>query len=130
MALTLVKDELELTSEQLFMLFWEQYPKKVGKIKARMEWQKLNRAQQQMAVEAIPKFAAQLAKVGTEWEYILHAERWLKYGRYEDEYELNLPAPTPCRWSSCTGVGKHQHGTASYCEKHFLALKRGESPGR
>jgi DNA polymerase elongation subunit (family B) len=68
-----------------FNLFWEQYPKKVGKLTARRSWEKLSQENQQKALEAIVEHRKYWVAKGTDWDYIAHASTWLNNHRFEDE---------------------------------------------
>ena len=68
-----------------FEQFWQQYPKKVGKLTAKRSWEKLSLENQQKALEAIVEHRKYWTAKGTEWELICHASTWLNQERFEDE---------------------------------------------
>ena len=68
-----------------FEQFWQQYPKKVGKLTAKRSWEKLSQENQQKALEAIVEHRKYWTAKGTDWEYIAHASTWLNNHRFEDE---------------------------------------------
>jgi len=68
-----------------FEQFWQQYPKKVGKLTAKRSWEKLSQENQQKALEAIVEHRKYWTAKGTEWEFIPHASTWLNQERFEDE---------------------------------------------
>ena len=68
-----------------FEQFWQQYPKKVGKLTAKRSWEKLSLENQQKALEAIVEHRKYWSAKGTDWEYIAHASTWLNQERFEDE---------------------------------------------
>ena len=68
-----------------FEQFWQQFPKKVGKLTARRSWEKLSQENQQKALEAIVEHRKYWSAKGTEWEFIPHASTWLNQERFEDE---------------------------------------------
>jgi DNA polymerase elongation subunit (family B) len=68
-----------------FEQFWQQFPKKVGKLTARRSWEKLSQENQQKALEAIVEHRKYWSAKGTEWEFICHASTWLNQERFEDE---------------------------------------------
>ena len=68
-----------------FENFWQQYPKKVGKLTAKRSWEKLSQENQQKALEAIVEHRKYWSAKGTEWEFICHASTWLNQERFEDE---------------------------------------------
>lgn len=68
-----------------FENFWQQYPKKVGKLTAKRSWEKLSLDNQQKALEAIAEHRKYWAAKGTDWEFIPHASTWLNQERFEDE---------------------------------------------
>lgn len=76
-----MKGKGKMTFEQ----FWQQYPKKVGKLTAKRSWEKLSLENQQKALEAIVEHRKYWTAKGTEWEFICHASTWLNQERFEDE---------------------------------------------
>jgi hypothetical protein len=68
-----------------FENFWQQYPKKVGKLTAKRSWEKLSLDNQQKALEAIVEHRKYWVAKGTDWEFIPHASTWLNQERFEDE---------------------------------------------
>ena len=68
-----------------FENFWQQYPKKVGKLTAKRSWEKLSQENQQKALEAIVEHRKYWTAKGTDWEFIPHASTWLNQERFEDE---------------------------------------------
>ena len=68
-----------------FENFWQQYPRKIGKLTAKRSWEKLSQENQQKALEAIVEHRKYWSAKGTDWEYIAHASTWLNNHRFEDE---------------------------------------------
>jgi len=68
-----------------FENFWQQYPKKVGKLTAKRSWEKLSLDNQQKALEAIVEHRKYWSAKNTDWEFIPHASTWLNQERFEDE---------------------------------------------
>ena len=68
-----------------FEQFWQQFPRKVGKLTAKRSWEKLSQENQQKALEAIVEHRKYWSAKGTDWEYIAHASTWLNNHRFEDE---------------------------------------------
>jgi hypothetical protein len=68
-----------------FENFWQQYPKKVGKLTAKRSWEKLSQENQQKALEAIVEHRKYWTAKDTDWEFIPHASTWLNQERFEDE---------------------------------------------
>jgi len=81
------RNEKDLNSKSWFSIFWEEYPKKVGKGSAEKAWEKLK-----------PDLAVVLAslkeqKQSRQWtenagQYIPHPTTWLNQKRWEDEVEV------------------------------------------
>ncbi|OGP68414.1 MAG: hypothetical protein A2W27_10995 [Deltaproteobacteria bacterium RBG_16_44_11] len=70
-----------------FLVFYEAYPRKVGKIAALKAWNKLNG--NRPAIEEILK-AIEQQKQSTQWikdggQFIPHPATWINQGRWEDE---------------------------------------------
>lgn len=84
------KEEMGYTVE--FEEFWSIYPKRVGKLQAFREWEKLKLNPTERAV--ITKHLERRVKDDVKWipnekgkTFIVDPERFLKYRRWEDEYE-------------------------------------------
>ncbi len=79
-----------------FDVWWNEYPKKVGKIQAIKEWGKLHPDASLHAVllEALRRQKGTVkAMVEHDRQHILDPERWLKYRRWEDEVAAEPAAP-------------------------------------
>jgi hypothetical protein len=66
-----------------FEAFWRAYPRKVGKLAAQREWQKLR-----PDAELVATIMASLAWQVEQWDdpqFIPHPRTWLHAGRYFDE---------------------------------------------
>jgi hypothetical protein len=71
-----------------FAVWWDEYPKKVGKIQAVREWEKLDpdEALQAKMLEALRGQKRTVkAMAEHDQQHTLDPERWIKYGRWEDE---------------------------------------------
>jgi hypothetical protein len=76
-----------LYSDTAFEHFWSQYPKKVGKLAAKREWDRIR-----PTAELVEQMMATLAWQVEQWDdpqYIPHPRTWLYQGRWDDE----LPKP-------------------------------------
>ena len=88
--------------EGLFDIFWEAYPRKVGKPASMVVWKRLHPDE-----ELLSKMLSALEWQKKEWargdkKYIVHPERWLAKGRWEDEPTIdNKPAPRPIVKCAC-----------------------------
>lgn len=71
-------------TEDQFVRFWEAYPKREGKAKAREIFFKLTRVDAEKAVLAAAKFANEVRNKGTESKFVKWAEGWLSARRFED----------------------------------------------
>jgi len=73
-----------------FKKFWDNYPRKIGKVNAQKAF---NKASQAVGVdkilEAVKPFADSVAK--KEMKYIPHPATWLNQGRWDDELEEISP---------------------------------------
>jgi hypothetical protein len=67
----------------MFDQFWSQYPRRCAKKAARKAWDKLTPAQQQCALDALPRWGIVWEK--TEMHFIPHPATWLNGERFEDE---------------------------------------------
>jgi hypothetical protein len=71
-----------------FAAWWDEYPKKVGKIQAVNAWEKLDPDEplQVLVLDAIRKQKRTVkAMLENDRTHILDPERWIKYRRWEDE---------------------------------------------
>jgi hypothetical protein len=71
-----------------FSEWWNEYPKKVGKKQAVIEWKRLNPSPDLQAIilDAIRKQKRSIkAMLENDRHHILDPERWIKYSRWEDE---------------------------------------------
>jgi hypothetical protein len=80
-----------------FENFWQQYPRKIGKLTAKRSWEKLSQENQQKALEAIVEHRKYWSAKGTDWEFIPHASTWLNQERFEDELVVENKKP-PLPW--------------------------------
>ena len=71
-----------------FNNFWQKYPKKRGKGKARECYNRLLPEQKDLADKTIDNHVKFWIKQGTDMKYIPNPSTWLNQGRYEDEIEL------------------------------------------
>ena len=108
-----------------FELFWRHYPRKIAKRTAARAWMRLTDAEKAAALEALPRHCRIWARRG-EMQFVPHAATWLNQARWEDELE-EFDA-RPCKWKNCDKEGTVQNGTGHYCERHYAALLRGETP--
>lgn len=74
-------------NKNLFDLFWENYPRKVGKKTAKKSFEKLSAVQQKDALDGLEKYCEYWEAEGTEKQFIPHASTWLNQERWEDELE-------------------------------------------
>ena len=81
-----------------FENFWQQYPKKVGKLTAKRSWEKLSQENQQKALEAIVEHRKYWTAKGTDWDYIAHASTWLNNHRFEDELVIEEKKKEVLAW--------------------------------
>jgi len=72
----------------LFNTFWKKYPKKRGKDKAEISFNKLSENQKMKAVDSIDNHVDYWIKSETDMQYIPYPATWLGQGRYEDELEI------------------------------------------
>lgn len=93
-------------SENAFLLFWQAYPRRVGKRAAMKSFEKsLKIASVNEIIEGAKNYAIQVAEKGTELQYVKHPTTWLNQGCWEDEYELNVKrveqlSPEESRWKA------------------------------
>ncbi len=81
------KDPSSAAAEAMFEKFWEQYPRKVGKIAAEKAWRKAVKSTD----PAVIILAVQRYPWSPDRQFIPHPATWLGQGRWLDQ------APTPIR---------------------------------
>lgn len=78
---------VENVDQNDFDLFWKHYPKKVGKDKALIAWnKKKNKPSIQDILEAVQRY--KLSKTVREG-FVCHPTTWINEGRWSDEVELS-----------------------------------------
>lgn len=89
-----------------FEAVWKAYPRKVAKHPARLVWARMNSAEREAAVKAIPLHCAFWTAQGTEPQYVPHLRTWLYQRRWEDEIEMPQAAPKQVTawWATDEGV--------------------------
>lgn len=99
----------KLTLDESFVLFWEAYPRKVGREKALKSWKSINPSTGKVltilkAVENQgPTFERAIAQAKDEGKpkkhYIPHPTTWLNQGRWDDEIDdIGEPSPGDPNW--------------------------------
>lgn len=73
--------------EVKFEVFWEAYPKKVGKQKAMTNWQKLSQGERAKAIRNLPKYL-RWCQLQAPPRQTVDPERYLKDRRFDDELKL------------------------------------------
>jgi hypothetical protein len=71
-----------------FEAFWQSYPKKVGKLAAKREWDRIR-----PTPELVERMARALAWQKEQWDdpqFIPHPKTWLYQGRWDDEPVVEL----------------------------------------
>lgn len=80
--------------EHDFEEFWNAYPKRTGRIAAFKQYQcavYYSEATHASIMAGLEAYKNHLRAAQTEFQFIVSPQRWLADGRWEDEYELNLP---------------------------------------
>ena len=83
-----------------FHEFWAAYPKKVARMMAERNWNRLTPAQQAEAMEGLSRYRAWLLSRGVEPAYILHASTYLHQQRWTDDYDMPEEVPAAQWWKS------------------------------
>ena len=89
-----IENECYARTREAFDVFWESYPKKVGKEAARKAFAKVK-----MPVETLVA-AVEAQKRGEQWtrdggQYIPNPTTWLNQGRWEDEVQTSVDRGLP-----------------------------------
>lgn len=82
--------ESSLVADDRFNLFWEKYPKKVGKKEARKAWEKQKcwNGQFDEVMAGVDTYVKEC--VGKDNQFIAHPSSWLNGERWKDESEVKL----------------------------------------
>lgn len=83
----------------MFTDFYTAYPRKVARADAEKMWRRMTPAEQQAAIDALPKHCAKWLHDGTEKQYIPHPATWLNGKRWEDEVEIEVKTASNWRQS-------------------------------
>jgi hypothetical protein len=75
-----------------FDRFWDAYPKRDGKAKAREKFLALSRDDAELAIAGATAYAEQCRAKGTEPRYVKWAQGWLSERRFEDYAPVNAAA--------------------------------------
>lgn len=118
---------------EAFEVFWSGYPDRTNNTKSRAftEWEKLAEPDQNAAVASLPAFNAYCRK---HPDYpCLHAERYLKYGRWESHL-TNGSAGRPPWWKDPEQIAgltadRWHSGIAKYANGVWDVGKLGPPPG-
>lgn len=95
---------MKTSGDLYFDLFWNAYPKRVGKILALREWKKLEDFTVSEVLAGIERW-----KLSAQWQdaqFIPDPERFLKYRRWEDEVPKNAGSKNDKRLSRTLEAAK------------------------
>ncbi len=74
-----------------FEVFWQRYPRRKCKKAARDKYEKaLKIATHEEIMAGVERYRADIARKGTEEQFVAHAATWLHNERWEDEYGLDV----------------------------------------
>ena len=79
----------------IFDEFWCLYPRKIARKYAEKCWNRLSEAEQQAAIEALPRHVRVWRAEGRSMEHVPHSSSWINGARWEDE--LTMPEPVKPR---------------------------------
>ena len=88
---------MKKSGDLYFDLFWESYPKRVGRLQALKEWKKLKDFTIKDVLDGIERW-----KLSAQWQdiqFVPDPERFLKYRRWEDEVPQNAGSKNDKRLS-------------------------------
>lgn len=88
--------------DNLWVQFWEKYPRKTGKANAEKAWKKLDEASRKQALVEIENHVNYWKASQTQAQFIPHPATWLNARRWEDE----LPNPSTVNRKSAPGMTK------------------------
>jgi DNA replication protein DnaC len=80
----LTTNESSINNHKQFEDFWDAYPRKTNKAKAKTAFDRLTQKDKKAAKEALAIYPW-----STEQRYIPHASTWIHGRRWEDEFESN-----------------------------------------
>ena len=77
--------------EENFLEFWNLYPRKIAKAKARESYFKaITKASSDVIIQGVNNYIKQIKLKDTEEQYIAHPTTWLNQERWEDSYDLEV----------------------------------------
>jgi hypothetical protein len=111
----------------MFEQFWALYPKRVAKGAAIKAWAKLNEAEKEEVLEALPNHLKYWKLKNTEKEYIPFPATWLNQMRYLDELDFEPPKKPTLPWYSSdelTLAKAKEIGITPYAGESFAQLRQ------
>lgn len=90
----------ETDLEWFFLRFWEAYPKerRMEKLKTRAEFERVIKkrlATPEQLIEGAERYADYCRATDRDPHWIVYPARWLKYGRWSDDYRAELDRTHP-----------------------------------
>ena len=85
-----------MSIESDFDAFWAAFPKRQSKHIAMRQYQMAvyyKEATHEAIMKGVEAYKRHLVKKETDFQFIAAPDKWLAAGRWEDEYEANLPKP-------------------------------------
>lgn len=126
--LQMFPDSEELPENKItFDDFWAIYPRKMARKVASMSWLKINPKEYQAVLDGVMRARSSENWMEQGGKFIPFPATFLNQERWLDcmEVEIKIVA---CRWRGCSKAGTKKIGEFDFCETHFNARKRGESP--
>ena len=81
---------LLVQTDKEFEQFYSLYPRKVSKKATIKAWNRLNKKDRTLAMDALPKHIKHWKDKGTEMDYIKHPSSWLNGRHFEDEISVGV----------------------------------------
>lgn len=125
MGLALVDTETE--PEITFDDFYQAYPRRQNRKMAVLAWKRIDPAERPAILRGIEAWKRSEQWLQNGGQFIPLPSTFLNCERWTDEVEIGIKV-TPCRWRGCSRPGTKSIGDIEFCETHFHARKRGESP--
>ena len=97
--------------------FWNIYPRKVDKKRARLSFKRLSKKVQDECIEGVRNYIKQIEIKGTEKQYIKHPSTFINGENWEDEFETEVIKVLSYEDFKLDSTGNARIGYCKSCNK-------------
>lgn len=80
----LVPESKQPSAEDAFLIFWANYPRKLGKFDAQRAWKKIKPEEMREVLDGLTAWNLYWKQSATEMQFIPYPATWLRHRRWED----------------------------------------------